>query len=155
MTRLSRRTFIAATGAAALVPAASAPAAPRRKQADPLVLNDASRLNPTPVARNVTLRGEDDALFAELRALLKDAAAEGRAVCVGGARHSMGGQSLARDGFAASLGSRIEPDTARRIVGALPRQAHWRGAGAHHVASLAYFGRHTNTCSPRRCLATA
>ena len=92
MTRLSRRTFVAAAGAAALAPAALA--APRRKQAEPLVLNDASRLNPTPVARNVMLRGEDDALIAGLRALLKDAAAEGRPVCIGGARHSMGGQSL-------------------------------------------------------------
>lgn len=60
-----------------------------------------------------------------LRALLKEAAAEGRPVCVGGARHSMGGQSLIRDGFAASLGGRIEPDTARRIV-RVSGGARWR-----------------------------
>ena len=123
MIRLSRRTFVAAAGAAALAPAALA--APRRKQAGPLVLNDASRLNPTPVARNVMLRGEDDALIEQLRALLKDAAAEGRPVCIGGARHSMGGQSLMRDGFAASLGGRVEPDTARRIV-RVSGGARWR-----------------------------
>lgn len=104
MAMLTRRTFIAATGAAALVPATPACAAKRRKQADPLVLDDASRLNPTPVARNAILRAkDDDALIAELRALLKEAAAEGRPVCIGGARHSMGGQSLVRGGFAASL----------------------------------------------------
>ena len=61
----------------------------------------------------------------QLRALLKDAAAEGRPVCIGGARHSMGGQSLMRDGFAASLGGRIEPDTARRIV-RVSGGARWR-----------------------------
>jgi FAD/FMN-containing dehydrogenase len=125
MTRLSRRTFIASTTAAALVPVIPASAAPRPKHAEPWVLNDASRLNPTPVARNVMLRGEDDALIAGLRALLKDAAAEGRPVCIGGARHSMGGQSLVRDGFAASLGGRIEPDMARRIV-RVSGGARWR-----------------------------
>ena len=44
---------------------------------------------------------------AALRAVLRDAAAEGRPVCVGGARHSMGGQSLMRGGFAASLATPI------------------------------------------------
>ena len=88
------------------------------RNADALVLNDASRLNPVPVARNAVLRPEsDEALIAALRALLREAAAEGRPLCVGGARHSMGGQSLMRDGFAASLATPlIEPDTARKIM---------------------------------------
>jgi FAD/FMN-containing dehydrogenase len=37
---------------------------------------------------------QDDLLLAELRRLLAEAAAEGRPLVVGGARHSMGGQSL-------------------------------------------------------------
>lgn len=112
---LSRRRFVRGAGAALAAPRV-ATAAPRPRDAEPVVLNDASRLNSTPVARNVMLRGEDDALIEGLRRVLSAAAAEGRPVCVGGARHSMGGQSLVRDGFAASLGSRIEPDTARRVV---------------------------------------
>jgi len=76
-------------------------AARRPGRAEPLVLNDASRLN-------AVLRPQsDEALIAALRAVLRDAAAEGRPVCVGGARHSMGGQSLMRAGFAASLAAPI------------------------------------------------
>ena len=120
MPMLTRRHFMAAAGAALAAPqpavAARRPGAPA--EADALVLNDASRLNPVPVARNAVLRPEsDEALIAALRALLRDAAAEGRPVCVGGARHSMGGQSLMRDGVAASLATPlIEPDSARKIV---------------------------------------
>ena len=115
---LSRRHFMAAAGAALAVPRPAAGAPRRPGRADTLVLNDASRLNPVPVARNAVLRGERRAALIEaLRALLREAAADGRPVCVGGARHSMGGQSLARDGFAASLAAPlIEPDTARKIM---------------------------------------
>jgi FAD/FMN-containing dehydrogenase len=116
MQTLSRRKFIAATSAGMAAIAVPARAAIRRS--DPLTLNDASRLNPTPVVRNAILRPDSDAALIEaLRALLKEAAGEGRAVCAGGARHSMGGQSLIRDGFAASLATPlIEPDTARRTA---------------------------------------
>jgi FAD/FMN-containing dehydrogenase len=116
MVTLSRRSFMAAAGAALAVPDPAAGAVRAPAQAA-LVLNDASRLNPVPVARNAVLRSDGDAaLIGELRALLRDAATEGRSVCVGGARHSMGGQSLTRDGFAASLAvPTVEPDTARRI----------------------------------------
>jgi FAD/FMN-containing dehydrogenase len=115
MPLLSRRAFIAAAAATAAVPALAEPKAAAR---DPLLLNDASRLNPTPVARNAVLRPESDqALIESLRALLKEAAADGRPACVGGARHSMGGQSLMRESFAASLATpRIEADTARRTA---------------------------------------
>jgi FAD/FMN-containing dehydrogenase len=115
---LSRRSFLAATAAGAAVSTLAGPARGAPRRADPLVLNDASRLSPVRVARNAILRPEsDDALIAALRALLREAAAEGRPVCVGGARHSMGGQSLMRDGVAASLAvPLIEPDTARRVM---------------------------------------
>ena len=118
MPMLTRRRFIAATGAALAVPQPAAAAGRRAVPADTLVLNDASRLNPVPVARNAVLRGESDAALIEaLRGLLREAAAEGRPLCVGGARHSMGGQSLMREGVAASLAMpMIEPDTARKIM---------------------------------------
>ena len=117
MPMLTRRHFMAAAGAT-LVASQPADAARRPGRPDPLVLNDASRLNPVAVVRNAVLRADnDDALIAALRTLLREAAAGGRPVCVGGARHSMGGQSLARDGFAASLAAPlIETDTARKIM---------------------------------------
>jgi FAD/FMN-containing dehydrogenase len=118
MPLLSRRSFLAATAAGTVAPTLSGSARAAPRSAAPLVLNDASRLNPVPVARNAVLRPEsDEALIAGLRALLKEAGAEERPVCIGGARHSMGGQSLMRDGIAASLAvPLIEPDTARRIM---------------------------------------
>lgn len=92
------------------------------------ILNDASRLNPTPVARLVTLaRPSTDDLIARVRAELKDAAAARRPFAVGVARHSMGGQSLPRDGTALTLdGGPIELDTAAKTyhVGAGARWAH-------------------------------
>src|SRR5262245_5703050 len=81
-----------------------------------LILNDASRLNPVSVAGHAIVRdGNDDRIVAELRALLRAAARDNRPVCAGGARHSMGGQSLPRDGVAISLESALcEPNAARR-----------------------------------------
>src|SRR5262245_40501581 len=81
-----------------------------------LILNDASRLNPVSVAGHAIVRdGNDDRIVAELRALLRAAARDNRPVCVGGARHSMGGQSLPRDGVAISLEAALcEPNEARR-----------------------------------------
>ena len=73
-----------------------------RANAEPrLIMNDASRLNPTPVARHVRPKSDPDGAYhAALRAELMDATAAGRRVAVGAARHSMGGQSLPRDGLA-------------------------------------------------------
>src|SRR5208283_3607369 len=66
-----------------------------------LTLNDASRLNPTPIARHVRPKSDAKGAYIDaLRAELKNAAAAGRRVAVGAARHSMGGQSLPRDGTA-------------------------------------------------------
>jgi len=79
-----------------------------------LVLNDASGLNATRVRRHWRPLSRDASLHQQLRLELKAAAAAGRPVCVGGARHSMGGQSLAADGIAVTLdrGS-LEPDASR------------------------------------------
>jgi FAD/FMN-containing dehydrogenase len=59
--------------------------------------------------------GDDDRIIAELRAQLQAAARAGQPLCVGGARHSMGGQSLPRDGVAVSLAASLcEPNPAKR-----------------------------------------
>ena len=80
--------------------------------AEPTVLNDASGLNPTPVFRHWVVKPDEQAeLIARLRNELKAAAAERRPVCIGAARHSMGGQSLPRDGLAITVNSaHCEPD---------------------------------------------
>jgi FAD/FMN-containing dehydrogenase len=81
-----------------------------------LVLNDASRLNPTPVPRHWVVRRDWSAeVIEQVRKELREAAAAGRPVVVGAARHSMGGQSLPREGTAMTLDvRRCEPDTAAR-----------------------------------------
>lgn len=109
----SRRSFIA-TGAAAL---AGTALSQKFASADPrVVLNDASRLSATPVARHVRVTPASlDDLVACVRTELKGAAAARRPFAVGVARHSMGGQSLPRDGTALTLsGGPIELDTANR-----------------------------------------
>jgi FAD/FMN-containing dehydrogenase len=66
---------------------------------DPLILNDASELSPTRVAKHITVTEKFDAKsVAALRAELKDAEANRRPVTASAARHSMGGQSMARGG---------------------------------------------------------
>jgi FAD/FMN-containing dehydrogenase len=112
-TALSRRAVIGsalASGAAACLPV-GASATPR------LVMNDASRLDPTPVIKHIVCAPEPQAqLISAIRAELKDAAAAKRPVAVGAARHTMGGQSLPRDGTAITLDSRvIELDTAAKL----------------------------------------
>ncbi len=65
------------------------------------VLNDASLLSETPVFRHIVVKEPPgEALIAALRAELKAAEAEGRPVCIGAARHTMGGQAIPRDGHA-------------------------------------------------------
>jgi len=88
----------------------------RAPAAQRIILNDASRLSPTPVSRHVTIsRAATDDLVARIRAELKEAVAEHRPVAASVARHSMGGQSLPRDGTAISLdGGPLEMDTAAR-----------------------------------------
>ncbi len=93
----TRRELLAgslAAAAVAVIPSAAG-------AADGVVLNDASQLNATPVARHIVVKSNDEAKTIEqLRRELRDAAAAGRPVAMGAARHSMGGQSLARQGTA-------------------------------------------------------
>ncbi len=64
-------------------------------------LNDASLLSETPVHKHIILTEDPgEALLAALRAELSAAKAAGRAVNLGAARHSMGGQAIPRDGHA-------------------------------------------------------
>ena len=91
------------------------------------MLDDASRLNETPISRQAILTSRDDArLLRELRATLGEATTEGRPIAFGGARHSMGGQSLPRNGIAASFAAAvIEPDREKRIY-RVSAGARWR-----------------------------
>ena len=98
MSRLTptRRAFLASAFAVAAARPLPAGAGGER-----VILNDASRLNPTPVAKHWRPNSDPAGGVIEgLRAELKDASARGRRVAAGAARHSMGGQSLPRDGVA-------------------------------------------------------
>ena len=69
-------------------------------------LNDASLLSPTPIFKHMILKDDPgEALLAALRAELKAAAAAGRPVNIGAARHSMGAQAIPRDGHAITFDS--------------------------------------------------
>jgi FAD/FMN-containing dehydrogenase len=91
------------------------------------MLDDASRLNATPISRQAILTSSGDGkLLRELRATLGEAATEGRPIAFGGARHSMGGQSLPRNGIAASFAATlIEPDIDGRVY-RVSAGARWR-----------------------------
>src|SRR5262245_46558642 len=120
---VTRRTFLTAGASAALLSPAKAAKRGAAPVARPQVLNDASRLNPVPVALNHIVRTNDEQrVIADLRGLLKEAASENRPVCFGGARHSMGGQSLVRDGFCASF---AQPSIAPNVAA----QTYRAGAG--------------------------
>jgi FAD/FMN-containing dehydrogenase len=125
---VSRRRFLAGAAAlTALQPASRADAAVRHRPTVPFMLDDASRLNATPINRQAILTSTDEGkLLHELRATLGEAASAGRPVAMGGARHSMGGQSLPRNGIAASFAAAaIEPDRERRIY-RVSAGARWR-----------------------------
>lgn len=80
-------------------------------------LNDASGLSETQVFRHLTLREDvGELLVNRLRGELDEARASGRPVAMSAARHSMGGQSLARDGHTLSCDNGfVEPDTANGL----------------------------------------
>src|SRR4029453_1125871 len=81
------------------------------------VLDDASQLSPTRVASHLTI-GDDPRAGAvdRIRAALAEARAANRPFIASAARHSMGGQSLARDGTVATLDQRwLEADTANKV----------------------------------------
>src|SRR5262245_10848121 len=95
MSRISRRALLAAGTSAAASVALKLPTGATRQAAASGVLDDASRLNPTPVARHWRPAQVTGAAWLDaLRAELKTAAAQSRPVAVGAARHSMGGQAL-------------------------------------------------------------
>lgn len=93
----ARRRFISASSA--LAAGVFVPGIARSQQR--IVMNDASRLSPTPVFVHRVLNQRGEAEFvAALRKELAAATSLRRPVVVGAARHSMGGQSLARNGTA-------------------------------------------------------
>lgn len=79
------------------------------------MLNDASLLSATPVHRHVTLsENAGETLIAAIRHEMTQARATGRPVNVSAARHSMGAQSLPRNGHAITFdNAMVEPDTAK------------------------------------------
>ena len=138
--RRSLRRRVLVTGAATLGAAAvggwattavrdriSEPHPPPRPTAWPL-LDDASRLNPTPVKGVVFGADAPDATAARFAPLLQRIA-EGQepALAVSGVRHSMGGQSLLRDGWVLESlpmnGVAVDSETKSMRVGA---GATWR-----------------------------
>ena len=106
----SRRHFLGTAAATLALPFAKLRPA---RAAQRSILNDASRLSPTPVAKHITIsKPAQDDLIARIRAELKEAAEAGRPFAASVARHSMGGQSLPRDGTAVTLdGGPLEMDT--------------------------------------------
>ncbi len=93
--KISRRDVVAGLGALAISAKAGSAQTQQR-----IIMNDASRLNPTPLFRHWHVRSGEADFIAALRRELKDATAARRAVAIGAARHSMGGQSLIRNGVA-------------------------------------------------------
>lgn len=112
MKKISRRTLLTYGGAASL-----SLSLPKRSSAGPRpVLNDASQLNPTPVAKHWIAQSQEASFIERLRMELKEAAAARRPLAVGAARHSMGGQSLPRNGTAISLApAACMPNQERRV----------------------------------------
>ena len=94
--------------------ATSRPAAAQMRQR--LVLNDASKLSATPVFSHWIARKEPETEWiARLRKEMTEARAAKRPLIVSAARHSMGGQSLPRNGHAITLDiNRVEPDRANK-----------------------------------------
>jgi FAD/FMN-containing dehydrogenase len=77
-------------------------------------LNDASGLSETPIHKHIIVKQDPGkGLVSILRNELKTAKSEGRPLSLSAARHSMGGQSIPRDGHAITLDTDMfEPDTA-------------------------------------------
>ena len=108
-----------ASGAAAVAPAwAQAAKTQAAASPAPVFLNDASRMNRTQVDHHRVLSGgfADAAWIEALRRELARAEKSGRALVVGAARHSMGGQALPAQGAAITFDNgTVRPDPASRI----------------------------------------
>jgi len=128
--RVSRRRFLthSATAAGALAVGGLVGAAVQREineaQIPPtitpqVVFDDASRLNPTSI-RGVIFAGNSLTSTRDVIAplLRRIAAGEDPPVAVSGVRHSMGGQSLARDGWVLDMQplKDVEVDSANRVM---------------------------------------
>ncbi|MBV7407975.1 FAD-binding protein [Maritimibacter sp. DP1N21-5] len=83
------------------------------------VLNDASTLSATPVAKHVVLRdGPGEALVSAIRAELREAQESGRPFNIGAARHSMGGQAIPARGHAVTFDNgfvEVDSETGRYL----------------------------------------
>jgi FAD/FMN-containing dehydrogenase len=81
----------------------------------PSVLDDASQLSPTPVTSHLTIKETPAASIEKIRSALAEARTAGRPFIASAARHSMGGQSLARDGTVVTLDQDwLEPDPGQK-----------------------------------------
>jgi len=123
-TRLSRRALLlggaaglgALAGRQCLLPTNHpGPGFPTPRSGDGYVLDDASQLCPTRVASHDIIRKDPAAALEEIRAALAESRAAGRPFIASAARHSMGGQSLAREGTVVTLEQQwLETDAARK-----------------------------------------
>lgn len=124
----TRRTLLAGAGAGlgalgarslytSKIPSGSPfPIEPIIDSGEALLLNDAGELSSTSVAKHIVFNAKpDEVLLAALRTELKEAQAASRPVVAHTARHSMGGQSLIKDGLALTFDQDwIEPDIASK-----------------------------------------
>lgn len=142
MKRFTRRTALVAAGAAAGWAgtrrfAPNLPVYDGTERITPAtgdrILNDASGLSPTPVAKHVIIREDPGAALVEtLRAEMKAAREDERPFNIGAARHSMGGQAIPRDGVAVTFDNGwIEPDSAAGVY-----RAHAGARWSHVIAAL-------------------
>jgi FAD/FMN-containing dehydrogenase len=123
-TRLSRRALLlggaaglgALAGRQCLLPTNDpGPAFPTPPAGGGYVLDDASQLSPTRVASHHIVRDDPAEAIETVRSALAEARAAGRPFIASAARHSMGGQSLARDGTVVTLQQQwLEADPERR-----------------------------------------
>jgi hypothetical protein len=127
MGRLTRRALLAGVsagvgvyaGRALLAPtSASGPVFPFdvKPENGGILLNDASELSPTSVARHITITADPTAETVEtIRSMMSEAHNSGQPFAASAARHSMGGQSLARKGTVLTLDQQwLEADPAGR-----------------------------------------
>jgi FAD/FMN-containing dehydrogenase len=128
MGRLTRRALLAGVsagiglyaGRTLLAPiSATGPVFPAEGQAanGAILLNDASELSPTPVAKHMIVTADPRGKAVEnIRALMAEAQGAGRPFIASAARHSMGGQSLAKNGSVLTLDQQwLETDPASKI----------------------------------------
>ena len=89
---------------------------------EPNMLNDASLLSPTRVAKHIVMENQlDDQFIAALRGELAEAKSTNRPFIASAARHSMGGQAMVKDGSVVTLDQRfIEPDVANQTYRVAP-----------------------------------